>query len=65
LPATKQDMSIAPLPQGWTWELLDIDGLTTATGVAAHHTAAMGMARRAAQSVPGSSPNELPDIVFG
>jgi len=45
--------------------VIDIDGLTNATGVAAHHKAAMGMARRAAQSLPGSSPNEFPDIVFG
>jgi hypothetical protein len=65
MPATKHAISMSRLLQGWTWELIDIDGVTAATGVAADQKAAMGMARRAAESFPGSTPKEFPDIVVG
>jgi hypothetical protein len=57
LAAAKHSISLARLPQGWRWELIDIDGVTAAAGVAAHQKAAMGMALRAAQRLPGSSPS--------
>jgi hypothetical protein len=64
--AAKHAISIARLPRGWTWELIDVDGITAAAGVAAHQKAAMGMAQRAAESFAASSRTELPDlVVFG
>jgi hypothetical protein len=50
VPTTKHAITIARLPRGWRWELIDVDGVTTAMGVAAYHKAALGRARRAAQS---------------
>jgi hypothetical protein len=46
-------ISIARLPQGWAWELIDIDGVTAAAGLASHQKAALGMAQRAALRFPG------------
>jgi hypothetical protein len=63
--AAKHAISIARLPRGWTWELIDVDGVTAAAGVAAHQKAAMGMAQRAAESFLGSSLNEFSDIIVG
>ncbi len=56
LVAAGHSVSLARLPQGWAWELIDIDGITAAAGVAAHQKLAMGMALLAAQHLPGSSP---------
>ncbi|HXQ12472.1 MAG TPA: hypothetical protein VN805_15875 [Caulobacteraceae bacterium] len=61
LAAAKHSISLARLPDGWTWELIDIDGLTAAAGVAAHQKAAMGMALRAAQSLPAPRHTALAD----
>ena len=47
VPATKHAISLARLPQGWRWELIDTDGVTTAMGVATYQKVALGMARRA------------------
>jgi hypothetical protein len=63
--ATKHAISIARVPRGWTWELIDVDGVTAATGVAPHQKAAIGMAQRAAELFLGSAPYQCPDIVVG
>jgi hypothetical protein len=63
--AAKHAISIARLPQGWTWELIDVDGATAATGLAPHQKAAMGMAQRAAELFLVPSLNDFPDPVVG
>jgi hypothetical protein len=57
-------VTVAQKGQGWTWELIDADGVTTAAGVAAHQEGAMELAWRAARSFPQTAPDGFPDIVL-
>jgi len=40
--ATRHSISLAQLPHGWTWELIDADGATAAAGVAGYQEAVCG-----------------------
>ncbi len=61
----KHTIMVRPNAQGWTWELIDRDGATTAEGIAAHQEGAMGSVWRAAKSSSNAAPGEFPEIVLG
>jgi hypothetical protein len=58
----KHAIEVAPVPQGWTWELIDNEGSTAAAGVAPHQEDAMSSAWSAARSFSASA-SEFPAII--
>lgn len=56
---------VTPNTQGWTWELINVDGAITATGVTSSQDRAMESAWRAAGSFCGLAPDEFPQIILG
>jgi hypothetical protein len=56
---------VGAIVQGWTWELIDSEGVTTAEGYAADQDSAMASAWRAARSYVKTAPDEYPDVVVG
>jgi hypothetical protein len=51
--------------RGWTWELIDTDGVTTACGLANTQEDAMEAAWHAVRVSPEAALSEFPNIVLG
>jgi hypothetical protein len=54
----KHAIKVAPAAHGWAWELINCEGVTSATGVSADQADAFSSAWRAATSY-STSPGEL------
>ena len=55
---------LMPHAEGWVWELVDADGMTTIAGVSSDQVEAMQSAWSAARSQSGAGSHAFPDIVI-
>jgi hypothetical protein len=62
MPMTETAILVSPGPGGWTWELIDSFGSTTAAGVAECQASAMETAWLMAKASAEFGPTAYPDI---